>query len=770
MSSATELLGSRTVLVRRRGGASAKADRRPLIRVGAFAALALYGALRWGTLFNSAPTGKLVALVAVAVALAAIGPWLGSYSRVPAVLLACAAAIAMLAICGLPWTWIRHVRIAVSARAVGDGLQALPRLLVPYKGLNEWVRMVLLLGAGVLLFDGALMMAFAMERPRGAQEPEEGSGDLRRAVAALPLIALAAVPLTLVPSKFPYVSGLLLFGLLAVMVWGERLPRGRRAAATLACALVAPVAMVLAPALDAHKPWFNYETLAGAIAVGPQEEFDWAQHYGPLNWPRTGRVVLEVQAAHADYWKAENLDTFNGTAWAAGDGPALGGSYVYPSALARWTQTITVTVRAMKTSDVIGPGDLSTPEHATEFMSPDPSPGRWSSIVPMGPGDTYEVAAYSPHPSPSELAEAGTDYPADVVSLELAVNLPSIRLTGGPELPASTVWSDAFGSPAPHIVESSIGGDGIRLLELSPYAQAYELAQRLRRESATPYAFVLRVLKYLQHGFVYDENPRVSTYPLETFLFKTHRGYCQQFAGSMALLLRLGGVPARVAVGFTPGQDDTSIRRYLVTDFDAHAWVEVFFPHYGWVRFDPTPASDPALAPPTQRGLLASGSSSALPPSKQGRHALLTPGSSGRSGAGGASHRAGSGTGLVLPGLALLLALAVAVTLLTLRRGTPHTPEEMLAELERAFARSGRPLAPETTLAELAHRFHDAPAAEAYVEAISRARFAGGPLPGSHERRMVRAQLRAGLGASGALRALWALPPRPRRRGGPDQD
>src|SRR5947208_15506633 len=63
----------------------------------------------------------------------------------------------------------------------------------------------------------------------------------------------------------------------------------------------------------------------------------------------------------------------------------------------------------------------------------------------------------------------------------------------------------------------------------------------------------------------------------------------------MAVLLRMGGVPARVSVGFTQGRQLGSTNHWLVSDVDAHAWVEAWFPHYGWVRFDPTPPADPAL-------------------------------------------------------------------------------------------------------------------------------------------------------------------------------
>ena len=85
--------------------------------------------------------------------------------------------------------------------------------------------------------------------------------------------------------------------------------------------------------------------------------------------------------------------------------------------------------------------------------------------------------------------------------------------------------------------------------------------------------------------------------PLDAFLFRDKAGYCQQFSGAMALLLRMGGVPARVAAGFTPGDARHRARReFVVRDFDAHSWVEAYFPGYGWVTFDPTPAIAPARA------------------------------------------------------------------------------------------------------------------------------------------------------------------------------
>ena len=77
--------------------------------------------------------------------------------------------------------------------------------------------------------------------------------------------------------------------------------------------------------------------------------------------------------------------------------------------------------------------------------------------------------------------------------------------------------------------------------------------------------------------------------PLVDFVTRTHRGYCQHFAGAMALMLRYLGIPARVAAGFTSGRYDKGSGEWVVSDRDAHTWVEVWFRGWGWLPFDPTP-------------------------------------------------------------------------------------------------------------------------------------------------------------------------------------
>ncbi len=127
-----------------------------------------------------------------------------------------------------------------------------------------------------------------------------------------------------------------------------------------------------------------------------------------------------------------------------------------------------------------------------------------------------------------------------------------------------------------------------------------DLAAQITAKARTPFDKAVAIQQYLTSElFLYDTSVSGddSTDALEDFLFKTKRGFCQQFAAAMTVLARLQGIPARVAVGFTRGdkQPDGS---WLITTHDAHAWPELFFTGYGWLPFEPTPRGDgQAVAP-----------------------------------------------------------------------------------------------------------------------------------------------------------------------------
>ena len=127
-----------------------------------------------------------------------------------------------------------------------------------------------------------------------------------------------------------------------------------------------------------------------------------------------------------------------------------------------------------------------------------------------------------------------------------------------------------------------------------------DLARQWTADAATPFDRVMAIQNRLRSSeFIYDEsvNRADDSVTLLDFLTKTRRGFCEQFAAAMAYMLRSIGIPARVAVGFTAGQANPGTQTYTVHTKDAHSWVEVPFPGFGWLTFDPTPGRlDPATA------------------------------------------------------------------------------------------------------------------------------------------------------------------------------
>lgn len=153
--------------------------------------------------------------------------------------------------------------------------------------------------------------------------------------------------------------------------------------------------------------------------------------------------------------------------------------------------------------------------------------------------------------------------------------------------------------------------------------------------AVTPYDQAKAIERWLRTNIIYNESipaPPAGSDPMEWFLFDSRQGYCNYYATAMILMLRSIGVPARMAAGFAQGTWDAERGAFLVREQDAHTWVEVFFPGYGWVEFEPTadeapieregdqppqsgqptmtpwptatprPTATPTLPPPTQEG------------------------------------------------------------------------------------------------------------------------------------------------------------------------
>jgi transglutaminase superfamily protein len=217
----------------------------------------------------------------------------------------------------------------------------------------------------------------------------------------------------------------------------------------------------------------------------------------------------------------------------------------------------------------------------------------------------------------------------------------------------------------------------------------------------------------------------------------------------MALLLRMGGVPARVATGFAPGSYDRSRKEYVVRDIDAHSWVEAWFPGIGWTTFDPTPAVAPARTGPSF------GVATANVGERVTRRRRPLPASAAARAR--APHGGAGAWWLWVAGAMLLGTCAGGVVLARRSGGRPATA---VAELERALRRCGRRPAPELTLRQLERRLRGAPDAAAYVRAVREAHYGYGTPATRAQRRALRHELARGLGVGGRVRAWWALPPR----------
>ncbi len=122
-----------------------------------------------------------------------------------------------------------------------------------------------------------------------------------------------------------------------------------------------------------------------------------------------------------------------------------------------------------------------------------------------------------------------------------------------------------------------------------------QLAARLQGKGATDQQVVQAALRfYNQEPFVYTlQPPLLRNNPVDEFLFTTRKGFCEHYATSFVVLMRLAGIPSRVVIGYQGGEFNPLGGHLVVRQSDAHAWAEVWLKDRGWVRVDPTAAVAP---------------------------------------------------------------------------------------------------------------------------------------------------------------------------------
>ena len=273
----------------------------------------------------------------------------------------------------------------------------------------------------------------------------------------------------------------------------------------------------------------------------------------------------------------------------------------------RYLQRIRVTVRNLRTQTFVTAGV------ACQIISPRLSwlplgDGTYASMSrELRRGDAYGALVYTPNPNGRERRDAAAHLPGDDAALRDRSSCrrrcrptptrrpppPSLGyrvqfpLFGDPGVPTMhAAGRPRRATPSPHA--------GM-LLRAAPYARTYALARGCAASPQRRRTTSRRCCATCDgDDFSYTESPSRAAENLDGFLFDAKSGYCQQYSGAMALLLRMGGVPARVSTGFTTGVLDRKAGEYVVRDFDAHSWVEVWYAGYGWVTMDPTPSAAPA--------------------------------------------------------------------------------------------------------------------------------------------------------------------------------
>ncbi len=407
--------------------------------------------------------------------------------------------------------------------------------------------------------------------------------------AAAVTVAGAGWPATLIGNQTVQVGALALVGALSIpLILRARSRATFLAGAVTAAIVVSGAAWASSATTIARKAALNWEAwdIRSAPKKAASVRFAWESNYDGINFPATKTVVLTVEGPdRARYWRASTLDLFTDDRWFEDlfwstrvDGRSdqiRSGRLTPPQAAQRenWIEQ-RIEVKALVDDHLAAAGTpvaLDARRLGIIFVL---SGGVLRARDTVNRGLSYRVWSYSPDPAPAALAVSRPRYPA-AANRYLEID--------GRRFPA-------FGTAErPSLVRALLSDPSYKAF--TRHEPMYVAALHVAGRARSPYAAVLALESWFRQrgGFRYDESPpRVAGPPLSAFVTRTKAGYCQHFAGAMAAMLRMLGIPARVAVGFTSGTQDED-GKWVVTDHEAHAWVEVWFAGLGWIPFDPTP-------------------------------------------------------------------------------------------------------------------------------------------------------------------------------------
>jgi transglutaminase-like putative cysteine protease len=427
----------------------------------------------------------------------------------------------------------------------------------------------------------------------------------------------------------------------------------------------------------------------------------WTTNHDPIL-----RITLADKTDDMPYIAAVIYQTFDRTGWKRGDPPAaprdagqplLAGTADEVPTAGRRELTVTVT-------PLIARSEVFTPTMPLSVDIPagvilEGTGGYFEGLTRETSSAPYTITALIPAseadggPTQAKLRQAGVAYPAEVTAL----------------YGTGTVSDDAV-------------GDASR-----------ELMTEIRTRAgpqATPYDLVATTMNILTDParFAYDIDVRdegCGDVSIVECFAQINRGYCEYYASTMAVLLREMGVPTRLVEGYLPGQIDRVSGSSLIRNDDSHAWVQVYFPGYGWMDFDPTGTQSQLAPRPSGRP-----EASATPgPSTSAAAVTRRPeASDGRdigSDGGVTGPRRASSIGPLIAIAILLAVIVAAIAAVVWRRGPrgPISAEGTYGSVTRLAARFGFAPRPNQTVYEFAGALGDVlPTVRPELETVARAK------------------------------------------------
>lgn len=275
-------------------------------------------------------------------------------------------------------------------------------------------------------------------------------------------------------------------------------------------------------------------------------------------------VMMYVRSPAWSYWRSHAYDAYDGRTW------TQSGKEEFVTLTDNWEYVIkdmppdgeffvqSFYVTQPMPNIVYAGGDPLKVYVAADELTIDNSGGMRVGAA-FQPGMVYSVLSVRQEYEPEVLRVAGTDYPPDIAARYLS--LPD-----------------------------------------SVSQRTRDLAFEVTNDAPTPYDKTVALRDYLLETFPYDFYPpphSPGADAVDEFLFDHQRGVCEQYASAHVIMLRMLGIPARLATGYGSGDYNQITGYFEVRANDAHAWTEVYFPEYGWVPFDATPGwnGDPQTGP-----------------------------------------------------------------------------------------------------------------------------------------------------------------------------